>query len=959
MLRAPRANCWLGHRLAASTFLRRPLFSCSTSAARVGALSATLPLLQRRRSGRDPDDDYADACVLTEEAPQDRVAPAPSSSGELPEASDVSAFFSGRGSSDSRRDAYADDLLGFDDAHEGVPLSASSSSAVTDDSDRIWLDTVMTLLPPDGRAMPLTTVTPGLPVEAITATHGSVAAFLRCHSPTKIKLTEEVEVSEPGSSRRGPRLYVALARARASPTAAVATLHAAPPTPDTPAPKRRRVVLQRVSSPALSPAAPDASAADRVKLDSLVACVRALLVSNASMHIGSARNMLPAEQKTHLADLRFGSLLAFLRSVPEEFDVSGDGREVARKGTMSLAALRPPVFFPRLKPFEQHVDEEWNVDLDVDDEGDDGGSGGFQSAAESALPAPFGLGGPGVVAPRHDALTSGQFSPLPADSQPVATYMPPPTAATVSAPVATSPLKPPPLATIGGTATPRSAGSPQTLPGSWRTPTEMLGLFVACIPAGFAVPIQLVISTAELKQALGRSSLQKALKTYAYFFDFSCGSGTSSSPSTAGTATHVRLKASVVHPRKGSADELYSTMRRSTGANGDVIVPSPSPFPTLAPAVAVAREKSSAAATVRAAGSAGFRWGETAGASRAATTQPSASSSPSPRATLVAPIAYSPVVRMLLAEVPCDATDIATMPLSESLLSHPDIQGSRAAIRSVLAAHGELFLLSDDGGAEVRLRPINVAPNALADFDTRSSLLPHELVVHIVDGIKTAGVWMSCELLSSKLPEEVRTALLSTGFSFPVFLRHHGRSLYVSADNTKVRRFVMHPDIDECSHFVAKELRSALSTVVTASTSDLPLPEAIKALSATWQPLLSPDRVFPEDPAEGARIVVRFLRNYPTLFVLSGPGLAAVGNDVAAAGSSLKLEDILIGRASAFRRAAAQAVPTATIAPTQVIPATPTAGLMTKGARKEAAGSGTTWSPVVNATSSWASFTKR
>ena len=858
-------------------------------------------------------------------------------------------------------DAYEDQMLmGEEDdaeaavlrdmADDGEYVGGSGDADAGDDasggaSRKQLIEAIQILLPTSGDKVPLTSITPGLPVELICDEYGSVLNFLREHAADVIRVDSDAE----------GRNMLSLAKATSARGSNKDTTRTKK--------EKRRVVLQPIQRE-VEPLSPD----DPL-LDAVATQVKGLT------QVLSLSSSVPKDKVREIRS-RFGSVVKFLRVHHEMFDVSTDGMKVAPKGELPPGLLRPIHFVSsadKKKTDFNFSDDEWFVELDLEED-----DAGLRRPGDSLAPPTSAVAGSFTGAEMVPKAPHGGLAGSPSAShQPSASFMPPPETMKIdtsqfeakgeSKP--SGPAAPPlpkvvsGLSGIYGTPSPLGTSRLEAAHSSvaklrgWRTPSEMLSLFVECVPASFHVNIAYLRPNEELKEAMGRgNSWQKIVKVYGYYFDVK-------RPNS--TTIEVKIRDAVKHPRKGVADELYNSIREMKLSQQ----PEAPKFPTIF-------RQSTPEPTKKVAPS-GFKWGSSGGDG-----SPSSLSPPPPGidAKPAAPpsINNDPIVRHLFNFMPNTnefvnlfGEDFASLP--ESVLMHDSLQGDGyLGLKRFILATPEVFTvqsksdMSDLKSFYFKLRPIDVAPGCSALYSPSDSPLLNfggdeqkgkNAVKELEEKAKPNGVWLEKARVWSKLSAETKEHLTSymeslgqvvdmetTGF--PGLLRQHGKWFWVSPDGGKLRVFKAHPDLDDGDHFIVAEVLKVVRALATVDTPEVSLQRAVDALPKALQPLLNIQQ------GEHLQQTVKYLQLHPRVFhlTLRPDGPTEVAEQTAS--------DWQLVRAGTFRRTSKSATPP----PTAATPSKLSAGPATEKkdapgvVSKKKAAAAQPWSPVSATTSSWGSF---
>ncbi len=623
----------------------------------------------------------------------------------------------------------------------GTVGGASSSAASNTTVDAVeCFDSEQTVarieavLPASG-AVPLSHVTACVDMEAVARLHGSLLRFLRGYSPHRIVVAQAVDgrwaVRRPSSEAAAvlpgePGLGQQQLLATKNQKRAVTLRPVWPSNMEDLAAS----IVQAVVAFLQGPGRPD----PRREL-----CREVLRALPRATQQAVRENFLSLPRMVKA----FPSVAAAL------LDVTTDSSWIGLKGTLdglSVGVYKPKgaggTLFPPLPvPAESgYAEDAWLVEIDVDL------AGPAEAATGMALNSPSGLlseserhqlaecdeDGDGLLSVGKNS-DDGAAAP---DLFTLASIPPPPDAPLgIAIPPAPAPplITPPRLASKSkATVAASTSSSPPSLEAKqhelavrkgWRTPGEMLDMFVDVVPT-FHVPISRLCTTAPLLKVLGpRHTLAKLIKIYCYFFDIDHA------------VQSVKLRSGLKHPRAGVADKLYSLKE----ADAEVAAPAtrmlkPSGVTKHFPVVE-AMPKVAPATT--------------------------ASASPTGSATPVSPV--DPVGRAVQDDV---LAFLVRHGSSVSCAQWCPISslGATGIPQTVelLQRHKRWFMLRGGSAAlpwEFRLRPFWIAPNSTADFTVRepSSAALRPLLVAMQAKMKP--VWQLVSKISASLPADAAAVL--------------------------------------------------------------------------------------------------------------------------------------------------------------------------------------------------------
>jgi hypothetical protein len=641
-----------------------------------------------------------------------------------------------------------------------------------------------------------------------------------------------------------------------------------------------------------------------------------------------------------------GGLLRWLRTVPHLFDVSGDGKSMARRGVMSSARMAPPVGYRPQAPGAAYVKElqaasdGWFAELDIDgpvpvvedfDQDDEKAVNESLKAVKESQSSNFF---PNMALPAAPSLSTvltqearNLHSPTSGIARSSVTDMYPPArfnsqaSSTDTATITLPNLDPksvpsPPKLKIGSVRTPPPLNpahrlTPPALPSQlrgsvaasaavgWRPPSEMLELFVDIVPTYF-VSMQLLRMTKELETALGGAhnslSLPRVLKKYQFYFDVRRAPGS--------TVLDIKLKDLVAHPRRGAADDVYQWARtdgvgvgssRPPASLGEYMAANPHQ-PLLRPI-----DRSALRAGAEPVSPPMRKWGP--GGDPSASPPPVGSTANASSASTF----FAEEVLALLQALPCPGTVIdgvpydtwtaASVATSTSSSGGGERKWTDGDVLRVIKSRADVFLfVSADGTAAsptgqtpFMLRPLLVSPGATAAFGAGDSS-PCPPVIAALGRVVPRGIWATVEKVEAKLTPDEKAALAATGRSLVDVARAHGRLLWVSPEGDKVRRFAAEAELDDIVHFSLVLLKDAVTPAVapaaggaSTATSDRVAAEALKLLPPAVEALLRRD---------GAAVVKSIVAKHKAVFAVS---------EAPAADAADEFARFAIGRASAYR----------------------------------------------------------
>ncbi|RNF27505.1 uncharacterized protein Tco025E_00241 [Trypanosoma conorhini] len=332
-----------------------------------------------------------------------------------------------------------------------------------------------------------------------------------------------------------------------------------------------------------------------------------------------------------------------------------------------------------------------------------------------------------------------------------------------------APPPPPPPVNMSRAATHR----PSQLTGGAKPVLEVLDTLVEFIPT-FFVQQQMVADQlpSEITKQYADSSFMFYIKRFRHYIDIRAHHGN----------TEIRLRPDFAHPKRGTADPLYT----SGLSNSDMLSQ-------------LARGR-----------------------------RPPRNSEAN-------------LIHFILPRIPSTYTPLATVlqDVSDIVSRHPSFD-PRLGVTGLFEKYPEYFQLVD---AKLRVRPLHSAPNSLNDLNATTSPLPkiYAKVKQLVDDNAEGKDYnVAADKVAAAVPTGKLYALLTATEkkevktqcrSFPRFLRLHGEEIVVSVDNMKVYQF--RPTYERCAETIMDQ-RLTMSSLAPDDPV-LKIPAAMDdSTSADW-----------------------------------------------------------------------------------------------------------------------------
>ncbi|RNF04530.1 uncharacterized protein Tco025E_07942 [Trypanosoma conorhini] len=633
---------------------------------------------------------------------------------------------------------------------------------------------ILELLPADGAGIRLTTITPLLDVEAISELFGSVLAFVQLF-PHRFHAYQ-------GEEADGVRRWFV---SRAQSTGISPPSMAADGV--TPAGEGGGGGASNVAQTQLRVRLHGVDAkVDDTKLNLVLQRLKDVLPRNRPTPTNGLLQTLPMELQDSIRDVGGGLLRLLKNAVAEAYvDLSEDTSFVSVKGVLSSQGI--PTFHGLSKraaplrnaapvmPLEDYADDAWDVELDLDE--DDAVTPGDDRVDDAEPDDEFLRGGGSATAVVPSAAQKQQQRNL---SIPPAPPKPPVRLE--------KPRTPPPLPSRRKEATSsRGRMSPEELLTAHttmavlrgrRSPSEMLDLFVECVPTIY-VPVHQIKVTDALARVLGpRNTIHKVIKIYSYYFDRNKESDT------------VRLKSTLQHARLGAANALYEA--GSSGASSSTSLPQRKlqetsvthAFPILNTPI---RTKAVSSTIQRKGG-------------------PFVNSASDTVAPVDCPMSeWCALLEALPYERYIGVTEWARLAgVAESTV--------KLFTEKKNNEHYFLTCNTPEKGDETllwRLRPYWLAPGCTGELGSEDAFEAVAIEKHL------KPIWISVDRLLQKLsaPEKDNVLAVSHGSGgVGPWLRKFGRMCWVDKEGTKMRKYCATADLDDILHVVVQYLQGTLPT---------------------------------------------------------------------------------------------------------------------------------------------------
>ncbi|RNF05328.1 hypothetical protein TraAM80_04635 [Trypanosoma rangeli] len=408
---------------------------------------------------------------------------------------------------------------------------------------------ILELLPADGAGIRLTTITPLLDVEAISELYGSVLAFVQLF-PHRFQSYQAEEAD------RSLRWYVSRAHAPRSSPLSMAVDGV------TREGKVRGGDGNNMAWPPLRVRlhSTDTKVAD-TKLKFILQQLQDVLPTDKPISTKGLLQTFPVELQESIRDLG-GGLLRLLKNVlaAAYIDLSEDTSFVSVKGILSSQGITTYHELSKqaaclntvpVMPLADYADDAWDVELDLDEDNtvtpdDDDGIDGLKPDDEFLR---VDGSATAVVPSTTQQQQKRSVSIPPAPPKPPERLeknrTPPPLPSTRKEVSASRRMSSEELL---------KAHTAMALLRGRRSPSEMLDLFVECVPTTY-VPVQQIKVTDALARVLGpMNKIHKVIKVYSYYFDRNKESDT------------VRLKPTLQHKRLGAANILYEAGSNKTSS---------------------------------------------------------------------------------------------------------------------------------------------------------------------------------------------------------------------------------------------------------------------------------------------------------------------------------------------------------------------------------------------------------
>lgn len=485
---------------------------------------------------------------------------------------------------------------------------------------------------------------------------------------------------------------------------------------------------------------------------------------------------LPPELQNFVRSTGGGLLRLLKDTVAEEYvDLSADNTLVSVRGILAQRGL--PTHhgagncvasrhdLPLVAAFPDYAEDTWDVELDLDGndsaaEAVDDNNLDYANDSSKIDSNFFGTGSSVVVSVADKVLQDTRMAP-PAPPKPVGRDRkrgtPPPIQQEVGySRLPTKRLSPDDLLRVH---------TEMALLRGRHLPSQLLELFVECIPT-FFIPVQQIKLTDPLARALGpHNTIHKVIKIYSYYFDRDA------------TKDVVRLKPGLQHERLGMANKLYqngvgatsvaeAACRKLQGTDATRV------FPVLQPPLRTARRAPPC-------------------------TQKERAGCDSSSTSVKVDLSLAGVFNMLEA-LPHDRYFTEA---EWAVSAGVTVESLRVFVEENYSRHYFLTTGSQSQHGDVakmwRLRPFWLAPDCTGELDENSSTE----IAFIVPCLKP--FWMPIGKLLQKLPPEHREvveAVAKEGGGLSSWLRSHGRICWVDESGERVRKYCAEEGLDDVLH---------------------------------------------------------------------------------------------------------------------------------------------------------------
>ncbi|RNF13303.1 hypothetical protein TcG_08637 [Trypanosoma cruzi] len=646
------------------------------------------------------------------------------------------------------------------------------------------VNNILELLPSDGTGTRLTTITPLLDVEAVSELFGSVLAFVQLF-PHRFRSYQVEE--EDGSLR----WYVSRVQAARSSPPSISVEEAT---------KKReccgeneKKMVQTQVRVRLHFAETNFS---EKKLSLVLQQLQDMLPKDKPISTTGLLQTFPMELQDSIRELGGGLLRLLKNTLAQDYlDLSEDTSFVSVKGILSSKGITTYHCLSKeaihksvvsVMPVEDYADDAWNVELNLDDDddfltADDDASDDVEpkdgviqsvSVATTALPSTI----------QHQQQTNNKSSMSSASSkvpERMEKHRTPPPLPSKRKDLSSSKARMSSEELL-------KAHTTMALLRGRRSPSEMLDLFVECVPTTH-VPVQQIKVTDALARVLGpRNTLHKVIKIYSYYFDRNKESDT------------VRLKPTLQHERLGAANVLYDAVTNGASSTGPIQrklkeTSVTRAFPVLNTPI---RTKMDLSATRKKGG--------------------------------------LPLVSKthITSTVVCSNSECFSL---LKALRHDRYVGisewaQNAGVSiSTLTSFTEEnsnhhYLLAQDCSWQQdemllwRLRPYWLAPGCAGELGSEDSREAAAIEQHL------KPIWLSIDRLLQKLPLSAQNSVQDVSREYggvEPWLRQFGRMCWVDKEGKKVRKYCAAAELDDIQHVVVQYLHSTLPTTFVNLKHDI------------------------------------------------------------------------------------------------------------------------------------------
>ncbi|EKF31171.1 hypothetical protein MOQ_004998 [Trypanosoma cruzi marinkellei] len=674
------------------------------------------------------------------------------------------------------------------ESHDGGVIETETTNNINQpplSSTMRLVNNILELLPSDGTGIRLTTITPLLDVEAVSELFGSVLAFVQLF-PHRFR---SYQVEEKDGSLRW---YVSRVQAARSSPPSISVEEAT---------KKRecggeneKKIIQTQVRVRLHSAETNFS---EKRLSLVLQQLQDMLPKDKPTSTTGLLQTFPMELQDSIRELGGGLLRLLKNTLAQDYvDLSEDTNFVSVKGIISSQGITTyhcpskqaghKSVVP-LMPVADYADDAWNVELNLDDDDDD------------------------VLAPDDDdfddvepkdAFLQGVSVATAAVSNTIQHQQQANNTSSMSSASSKVPERlekhrtPPPLpskrkdlssskARMSSEELLKTHTTMALLRGR-RSPSEMLDLFVECVPTSY-VPVQQIKVTDALARVLGpRNTLYKVIKIYSYYFDRNKESDS------------VRLKPTLQHERLGAANVLYDAVTDGASSTGHTQrklqeTSVTRAFPVLNTPI---RTKMDLSTTRKKGG------------------LPLISPTHTTSTVVCSNSECFALLKALRHDRYVDISEWAqNAGVSTSTLTSFTEGNSNHHYLLTQNCSGK-----EDGMLLWRLRPYWLAPGCAGELGSVDSREAAAIEQHL------KPIWISIDRLLQKLPlpsqNSVQDVCREYGGVGP-WLRQFGRMCWVDKEGKKVRKYCAAAELDDIQHAVVQYLHSTLPTTFVNLKQDI------------------------------------------------------------------------------------------------------------------------------------------